>query len=381
MTRCLPIVIAGAVLCTGCISTSLKRHTLNQVRSIEDYRTRAVLDCLADMADNPNTLPSYGLLANGVTRVQDTGSASALTLWARALEGFSTETLALTASRVPQGQWTVDPVATYSQIDALRCACRWAIFGPQGACADCADILEDPTAFYSPQEPRFGVADRLRRLPPGWVKTGTHAQLPSAAAYKAHSGKTWVWVMPEYRWCFSEFLLVCHDIATIDPDQAVLSPPVLVTITRSVQIPLSCEEEMAASEIPPNDTAAKQYYVDLKKSRLLTYVETRAVKPEFKGRIEQAVREAARHGGPVPINEREWLAFTYRYSGTRTSVKPGAPVPVPAGESITAQQLNRAAPSLRGYLMPPAGIRMSPPPPQENGDGNLPSPSPGPPIE
>ena len=93
------LAVVLAAICTGCTTMSLRVYTLNQVRSIEEYRINSALDCLASVAASPDTLPSFALLANGTTHIQDMGTANSIALWTRALKGFSTETFGLTASR------------------------------------------------------------------------------------------------------------------------------------------------------------------------------------------------------------------------------------------------------------------------------------------
>ena len=98
MRNCWVLIAAVFAVSSGCTTLSLRLYTLNQVRSVEQYRINATLDCLAAVAANPDTLPSFAVLANGATHIQDMGTASSIDLWNRALKGFSTETFGLSAS-------------------------------------------------------------------------------------------------------------------------------------------------------------------------------------------------------------------------------------------------------------------------------------------
>src|SRR5205823_7673165 len=99
-------------------------------------------------------------------------------------------------SRSPRLQWTVDPAADYTQLEALRCACRWVVYGPADACDHCPGILSDPEHDPMPG-PHFGVADRLARLPAGWLHVEKRHLAPAGACATGRYGDTCVWVMPE----------------------------------------------------------------------------------------------------------------------------------------------------------------------------------------
>jgi hypothetical protein len=344
--------LAVAVFFGGCTTVSLKDYTLDQINSVEEYRVDATLDCLTTVAAHPDTLPSFGLLASGVTHVQDTGSVNSITTWTRALKGFATESFGLSASRSPIGQWSVDPVASYSQLDALRAACRWAVFGPEAAWNESPGLLLDPAVYYSPQEPRFNVAWRLERLPRNWVHVGRKSDVPKCAAYEAHCGDVYIWVMPQEKWCFSEFILVMHDIATNNPDAGVLSEPLLVTITRTFPIngrPTSCY----GASILENPNS-------------LSFVEYRVVRPEYRQRIEEKLAQAHDEGKCVRISEAQWIEATYAYNGNRTSSKAAS---AGQGSPAPASQLRREIPvpptrlNTMGLLLGPTVLRAPQPGP------------------
>jgi len=216
---------------------SLDRQTVSQIQSASDYRYQATLHALAMVAADPATLPSYALLSSGITSISDTGIVNPVSAWGGmgGPEIFRTEALGLTVAHSPQIQWTVSPVADYTQLEAMRCACRWVIEGPEQAGPDCAHILADPEADTSPGS-HFGVAERLGRLPQGWLHVGRLCDVPVGACYKDHCGNTWVWVTRDGMEGLAGFTLVLQDIATLNvaPSDgslpANITPPLLVTL-------------------------------------------------------------------------------------------------------------------------------------------------------
>ncbi len=341
----LGLLPAGA----GCTTYSLENYALRQVRTEENYRSDAALECLASAAANADNLPEFGIAFNGTTRVQDMASANATTLWTRAINGFASETLAVSVSRQPMGSWILEPIGDSYKLAAVRCACRWAVYGPEAACHDCGNLLEDPAVDYSPLEPRFGVADRLRRLRPGWVHVGAPTDVPACARRKAHCKGTWVWVLPEDECAFAEFVLVLHDIATIDVS-ALFSPPLLVTITRSESTLLNPSAVPSPSPADPD----KLNPLDPPTPKPLTgttfqFTEYRVVRPERRAEVEAAIQEAMRSGSNVQLTLKQWQDYTYAYSGTRSNAKAagGAGAP-PTQQNLVPPTRNAALSFLQG---------------------------------
>jgi hypothetical protein len=227
----LPLAVVGA----GCTAMSLERHTVSQIQSVTDFRYQATLHALAMVAADPGTLPSYALISSGTTSVADTGLANPVTTWKASPLLFASEALSFSATHSPMIQWTVDPTADETQLKAMRCACRWVLEGREHLDSDCEHILADPEADPTPG-PHFGVADRLARLPQGWLHFGCWRDVPLGACYKDHCGGTWVWVTPDGTEGLAGFTLVLQDIATLlvsTPDNTMpanVSPPLLVTL-------------------------------------------------------------------------------------------------------------------------------------------------------
>ncbi|MGA2617005.1 MAG: hypothetical protein ABSF26_05290 [Thermoguttaceae bacterium] len=236
MKKPLLLVMLLAVAGAGCAAMSLERHAASQIQSAADYRYQATLHALAMVAADPGTLPSYALLSSGVASVSNTDVANSATTWSWAPAIlFKSQALVVTGAHAPQGSWSVDPVADYTQLEAMRCACRWVLAGPEQVDPNCIHVLADPEMDLSPG-PHFGVIGRLARLPRGWLHVGRLCDVPRCACCKDHCGDTWAWVVPEGMEGLAEFTLVLQDIVTLDvaPSDgtrpANVTPPLLVTL-------------------------------------------------------------------------------------------------------------------------------------------------------
>ena len=175
--------------------------------SVADMRYRQVLDALAVVANNEGGLPSLALMRSGTANVTNTVSVDTATLWDASVKGFSKETLTAFGQHNPELQWTVVPVVTTPQLEALGFACQWAVrqaedAPPPGPYAQ--DLLRELTVAdvngcakpCSPSHFHFGVLDQLRNLPPGWLHVTRNGLAPKHACFKATCGHTTVWVAP-----------------------------------------------------------------------------------------------------------------------------------------------------------------------------------------
>jgi hypothetical protein len=225
---------AAAMACiVGCTNISLERRTVNQAISVTAFRYQEVLDNLALVSANRGALPSFSIIGAGGVSVADMAKVDSTTVWDGALRGFNSEALTLGASRSPDQSWTLDPVASQPQLEALRCACLWVLCGPPDPASDCMALLGPPVpgviAGY-----HFDVADQLGRIPPGWLRTGCRRDVPTDACYVGHHGERYVWVMPDGLVGLSEFTLVLMDIATVDPTSLQLQPA-MATVESQLQ--------------------------------------------------------------------------------------------------------------------------------------------------
>src|ERR1700685_3006851 len=207
------------VACCGCTTWALKQDTVTQVMSLPEMRAQEILDNLAVLAHNPGMLPSFEATTQGTTAIATTlGPIDAKTTFD--VNGFVSQALTLTGKHAPTMQWTIDPVTSEPQLDALRCACLWAIFQgpppggghsievlrateiddvyPRLTCDDQCDSNRNKTTrkFYlgavpTPQ-PHFAVLDRLAALPPNWLGRGSRSDVPKCACRTAHCCGTYV---------------------------------------------------------------------------------------------------------------------------------------------------------------------------------------------
>ncbi len=269
------------------------------------------------VAADRDTLPCYSILSNGVASVTDTGIAGATTLWGFKPAFFKSQAFGLTGMHAPQAQWNFDPMADYTQLEAIRSACRWVLDGPEHMDARSIHMLTDPETDLSPG-PHFGVIERLRRLPLKWLCCGSHDNVPNEACFSEDFGDKWLWVMPEGMEGLAEFTLVLQDIATLDvapSDAAVrpanLTPPLIVTIWVEQVIPK-----------PLGDSSQKD--------TVLAFRVDRVIRPECKAIIESRIAQMRHSNDPVRISWAEWMEWTTPYQGQPTAAKPGAPSAAPS---------------------------------------------------
>jgi hypothetical protein len=294
--------LTAAIVGSGCTTMSLERHTANQISSIVDYRYQQTLDCLATVAANPASLPSYALLSAGITKISDSGSLASSTLWQHTvptsgigIRGFASQSLTASLSRVPTESWTLIAISDHSQLEAMRCACRWVLNGPNEACDSCPGLLAAPDPISNVPGPRFGVEDRLRRLPGCWLHVGRCKDVPLTAIYKSRCGDTWVWVMPDGLEGLADFTLVLQDIATLDVN--VSTPPQIVL-------------KLTWVEPPP-----------VKGSSDLMCTEYRVVRPQFVAEVQAVLLSQ----NPLRASRDDWDRWTTPLPGRRTDISPTGP--------------------------------------------------------
>jgi len=224
------ILALAACVCSGCTMLSLERETLVQSGTVIDLRYREIMDDLAMIAHDPSSLPAFSTIFVGTSQVTDTGQIGATTMWQHVVpmtsasiiqNGLASEMGSPQVSRTILQNWTLDPIIVPEKIEAMRCACRWVLFGPEQACSDCQGLLASPDQAPGPGR-HFGVADRLARLPPGWIHAGKSTDVPVNPCYKAKCCDTWVWVMPEDMQGLAEFALIIQDIARVASNSPTL---------------------------------------------------------------------------------------------------------------------------------------------------------------
>jgi hypothetical protein len=216
--KCGVMLLIAALTCSGCTSLALQRQSNSQAATATDLRYQEVLDNLAMIAEDPYALPAYSSIFAGTAEITDTASITSTTTLGPTMPAQS---IASPFTRVVLGNWTLDPINAPEKLEAIRCACRWVIYGRESACNDCVGLLETPENAPCPGR-HFGVADRLERLPRGWLCVGHLHDVPIKCCYKAHCGDKWVWVMPDNVQSLADFNLILQDIARVDINSPTL---------------------------------------------------------------------------------------------------------------------------------------------------------------
>jgi hypothetical protein len=205
--------------CMGCTTLALERQTLSQAATPTDIRYQEVLENLAMVARDPAALPAYSSIFAGTAQITDTSQFASTTSVGPGAP--SAQVASPQFTRAVVGNWTLDPINAPEKLEAIRAACRWVLYGPEFACRDAPGLLASPAQAPYPGR-HFGVADRLARLPKGWVHVGPRSQVPAAARYKARCGETWVWVMPVDTRALADFNIVLQEIARTDINSLTL---------------------------------------------------------------------------------------------------------------------------------------------------------------
>src|SRR5580704_9907723 len=233
MRNWIALALVGA-MAAGCTAPSVRDHTVNQALSVADMRYQEVLDNLALVAHNTGVIPSFGVPTSGIANVTNMLSADPNTVLSTAVHGFASETLSAFGSHNPELLWTITPIPAEPNLEALKYACLWVLSGPPSEGSPEMDLLRAPNRddVYACQSAEragrpagyhFDVADKLARIPQGWLHIGTC--LPQQYCYGAHCCDTCVWVTKDGLAALSDFTLLVLDIATLDPASLVLQRP------------------------------------------------------------------------------------------------------------------------------------------------------------
>ena len=204
------------LILSGCTALSLERHTANQAMTLSDLRYRLVLNNFAKLARSPGSLPSLATISDGLATVADSGGFDAKT-GIDGFKGFTGEALNATGSRSPEGQWTIDPVHTPSQIRAIKAAYEWVLFGR----------FSDPSIVPTLKD--FQVYDDLVAIPCGWVRVSREGDAPKSCECVGHYYDTCAWVSRNEMQKLSEFTLLLADIATLEPASVLPLATVVLT--------------------------------------------------------------------------------------------------------------------------------------------------------
>ena len=184
-------------------------------------------------------MPAYSSIYFGTTDVTDTIPVSPGFNWTRivskttAFTMFAGGSLDMATSRAIKKNWSLDPTIVPEKLYAMRCACWWALYGPDNGMGDSSTLskydLSKPPGLY------FDVADRLACIPGGWLHMGCRWDMPSGACYKAHCRDKCVWVEAEGVTGLSQFTLVLQKIARTAYDSANFPPAITKSVVMSTK--------------------------------------------------------------------------------------------------------------------------------------------------
>jgi hypothetical protein len=262
----------------GCADTQLRVSTLNQGSVLTDTQYQMILRNLASFAENPWSIPWHISITAGTVQVSDAGSAKAALSWLfpritkNQVFDFSPSA---SATRTITQQWGTNPIVHTDALKLLQMAYQRA-FGsqemPDAKLLDdlahdikkqvisTEDLRTESSLFYQSHYTKEGrsyeslrrgtnstvgeqsvvspgggpeplpdrksplarevarevndIVEDLQAVPVGWFRVGGRRDVPKHAAYVAHQGKVYVWVLPEHRADLSKFTMAILDIAT-----------------------------------------------------------------------------------------------------------------------------------------------------------------------
>ncbi len=182
------------------MNLQLEKAMVSQSRSLIDLHYQQVLENIARTLNNPAALPSFAVPISGSAQITDTFSLGANGL----VNAVTSSTnLSPTGTVNIQAMWNLVPVTEPSKLQLMRVAHQVAISHP---------VITDTEGLQKLH--RFLGAEPHAVIPQGWWSRGSRWDVPRSAAYSAHYGNTYVWVMPEGVPGLSRFTLHMLDLAT-----------------------------------------------------------------------------------------------------------------------------------------------------------------------
>jgi hypothetical protein len=227
------IVAAAALLAVGCAHRQLSVSTVLTANSFQTIVFQMVLNNLAMMAAEPDTLPWHVRVRDGTVQVSDTLGIGQQGGGFTSFEGggLGIETYGPQGSRKVALQWGTDAVGDPVQLFSLQTAYRRALGLPP---------LPEPNYITEAKRSRAGrSADgdgrtpgdndpetraNLRSMdialegevPVGWYRIGSKKDVPKDACHVGRYGDCYVWVMPEGVGGLTRFTLLILSIVKLD---------------------------------------------------------------------------------------------------------------------------------------------------------------------
>ncbi len=151
MRVCSLVLIALALVATGCTSQSLQRNTVKQIETIADVRYEEALNNLAMLDVSPWSLPSYSSIFSGTTKVLDQSTISptgnigqdvlSMSPVKLGVTHFQTGSLDVPSQRQVSDTWSLDPVTEPEKLRAMRGLCVWVLHGQQAVSPEDARLM------------------------------------------------------------------------------------------------------------------------------------------------------------------------------------------------------------------------------------------------
>lgn len=121
------ILIAVAILGTGCTHTALERRTVKQASTLTDLQYKQVMDNLAMFAGNNDALAWHVKLKGGVVQIADQGSGGFTADITTVMGGDTRLMPAAAAQRGVLNQWDVEPAVDSDELEHLGLVYRKAV--------------------------------------------------------------------------------------------------------------------------------------------------------------------------------------------------------------------------------------------------------------
>lgn len=207
----------------SCTHVQLMNSTTHTASTVMDIQYQMVMDNLARMERSPAILPSQIRIKQGTIQVSDE-----LGLYQLEASGALSGTFGgPRAERTVSEQWGADAISDPLAVKQLQDLYRAAMELPPLAAPNFLDVEKARMTGKGTANHGSGAASKdaamridLRRdVPHGWFHVGTEGDVPGNARYVSHSGRTWIWAMPEDLAGLSRFTLLVLLITKLGPGE------------------------------------------------------------------------------------------------------------------------------------------------------------------
>jgi hypothetical protein len=208
-------VVLAALVAPGCAADQMKFTALRTAARVPEIQQAEVMHNLARVAENPGAMPYLSRPFNGTASATDT--ASGVTSLTGQSHQYTLVNYGLsTVMRAVQSNIGLNVVDDPDKLAAMHIAYR-LVTAPRTVSQLAIDSCLAPY--------RSGNHPCVEAIPPGcWLRVGGKHDVPRCAAASAHSGGTYVWVMPEDLESLTRFTYLILNIATLKSDRMAAVP-------------------------------------------------------------------------------------------------------------------------------------------------------------